>query len=388
MNEPSGQSKEHDMRIATIAAPIATAILATVAGALPQAAQAQGIARDIPADIKPVPSGPAVPLAQMQASCDANAVGRTAAARKDEAYAPSPAGAATVLAKIKPIFAGFAPNGFETRTGGTVFTPNYGMPANMHPWNFHVLAYPYGCLSNGKFTRNGHYAFSAYITINDGLHHGPYLVPFKFTPDSANGDGAGEDSQFGFYKLLDEWLTDGLPQPKNGFFHIRGEHADIYWFTRGGQLPYAYVSREEFLRKQIGILQTGAAHTRKDMTRTYTSSGQPVDHATINSVVAMQYAKPTARYQQLLEQPAAWLQQPAFVRMNYEMVYEFLEASQVASGVQVPIKPSPNYLDKSKAAGEPQYIVIRLGNQAKRGEYYPLRDLIEQNAEVFKALVK
>ena len=40
------------------------------------------------------------------------------------------------------------------------------------------------------------------------------------------------------------------------------------------------------------------------------------------------------------------------------------------------------------AAGEPQYIVIRLGNQAKRGEYYQLRDLIEQNAEVFKSLVK
>ena len=74
--------------------------------------------------------------------------------------------------------------------------------------------------------------------------------------------------------------------------------------------------------------------------------------------------------------------------MNYEMVYEFLEASQVASGVGVPIKPSPNYLDKSKAAGEPQYIVIHLRNQAKRGEYYPLRDLIEQNEEVFKALVK
>ena len=89
------------MRIATIAAPIATAILATVAGALPQAAQAQGIARDIPADIKPVPSGPAVPLAQMQASCDANAVGRTAAARKDEAYAPSPAGAATVAVLVR-----------------------------------------------------------------------------------------------------------------------------------------------------------------------------------------------------------------------------------------------------------------------------------------------
>lgn len=361
----------------------AALVLAACACLLPQGANAQ-----VPHDIKPVPSGSAVPLAQMQASCDANAVGRTAAARKDDAYAPNAAGAAAVLAKIKPIFAGFAPNGFETRTGGTVFTRNHGMPANMHPWNFHVLSYPYGCLSNGKFFKDGHYGFSAYVTINDGLHHGPYRLPDKFTPDSPNGDGTGEDSQFGFYTLLDDWLVDGLPQPKNGYFHIRGEYTDTYWFTRGGQLPFAYVSREEFLRKQIGILQAGATHTRSDMTRGYTGAGQPVDHATINSILATTYEKPMARYQQLLKQPAAWLQQPAIVRMTYEAGYEFLDASQVGSGVQVPVKPSPNYLDKAKAAGEPQYIVIRLGNQAKRGEYYQLRDLIEQNAEVFKSLVK
>ena len=68
--------------------------------------------------------------------------------------------------------------------------------------------------------------------------------------------------------------------------------------------------------------------------------------------------------------------------------YEILDESKVDSRVLVPIKPDPNYLDDSKAPGEPQYIVIYMKNSHRRGEYYQLRDLIEQNAEVFKALVK
>lgn len=359
----------------------ASAVTASVATA---AAPAQ------PDDIKPVPSGPAVPLAQMEANCDTSAVGRTAAAHRDEAYNPGPAGAATVLAKIKPIFAGFAPNGFETRTGGTVFTPDYGMPANMHPWNFHVLGYPYGCLSNGKFTKDEHYAFSAYITINNGLHYGAYRLPTDFNPNSPNGDGAGEDSRFGFYWLLDEWLTNGLPQAKDGYFHIRDAYEDTYWFTRGGQLPFEYVSREEFLRKQIGIVQTTLAYERSELEQNYAAAGQRLDDATVASMFGAMYQKPLVRYQQLLKQPTAWLQQQAIVRINPEgqdSGYEFLDASQVGPDVRVPVKPAPTYLDKSKAAGEPQYLVIRLGNEFKRGEYYQLRDLVEQNVDTFKALV-
>lgn len=364
---------------------LSAVVLAACVCALPQAAMAQ-----TPGDIKPVPSGPAVPLAEMRARCDASAVGRTAAARRDDAFNPGVAGAAAVLAKIRPIFAGFAPNGFETRVGGTVFTPEYGMPAYMRPWNVHVLSYPYSCLSNGRFSQDTHYAFSAYITINNGLDRGPYRLPFDYNPESRNGDGTGEDSEFGFYKLWDEWLVGGLPQAKDGYFHIRGEYGDTYWFTRGGQLPFAYVSREEFLRKQIGILQTGLAYTRTDMARTYAAAGQRPDDAAINNVLAAMYQNPIARYQQLLKQPAAWLQQPAIVRMGTsagEASYEFLDASPIGSGVQVPIKPNPTYLDASRAAGAPQYLVIRMDNQHKRGEYYQLRDLIERNVDVFKSLV-
>src|SRR5690606_23758315 len=149
-----------------------------------------------------------------------------------------------------------------------------------------------------------------------GLHHGAYRLPDDFNPDSPNGDGAGEDSRFGFYRLLDEWLVDGLPQAKDGYFHIRDEYEDTYWFTRAGQLPFAYVSREEFLRKQIGIVQSALAHERGEMERSYAAAGQRIDDATIERVFGPLYEKPLARYQQLLTQPAAWLQQQAIVRIN------------------------------------------------------------------------
>lgn len=344
----------------------------------------------IPSDVKPVPSGPAVPLAEMQAKCDPSLVERTAALRTDAAYNPRVGGAAEVLAKVRPIFEGFAPNGFETRTGGTVFTTEYGMLANMRPWNFHVLGYPYSCLSNGKLYKNSHYAFSAYLTINDGLDRGAYRLPTDYNPDSTNGDGTGEESKFGFYKLRDEWLVDGLPQAKNGYFHFRGEDEDTYWFTRDGQLPFAYVSREEFLRKQIRILQAGLPHDRRGMTSTYTAAGLPVDQAALDRILGPIYEKPLARYEQMLQQPAAWLQQQAIVRLNGtidEVSYEFLDASQLGFGVQVPVKPNPGYLDPSRPSGTPQYLVLTLKNQHKRGEYYQLRERVEQNVDVFKSLV-
>ena len=361
---------------------IGAAVLATCTCMLPEVARAQA------RDITPVPSGAAVPLAQMQASCDAGAVGRTAGARKDDAFSPGVAGAAAVLAKIKPIFAGFAPNGFETRTGGTVFASEDGMPAYMRPWNFRVLSYPYSCLSSGKFTKDTHYGISAYISINTGLHRGAYRLPTDFDP--GNQHARSEDSQFGFHRLLDEWLVNGLPQAEDGYVHIRGEYEDTYWFTRGGQLPFDYVSREEFLRKQIGIVQKALAHERAEMERNYAASGQRLDDATFDRIFDPLYKKPLARYEQLLKQPAEWLQQQAIVRMNPEgrdMTYEFLKASQVRPDVGVPVKPNPAYLDTSRPAGAPQYLVVRLGNAYKRGEYYQLRDLVEQNVEIFKALV-
>lgn len=337
-------------------------------------------------DIRPVPSGPAVSLQQMQAACDATLVDRTAGDHRADPYNPAVAGAAAVLARIRPIFAAFAPNGFETRTGGTVFNPNYGMPANMQPWNFHVLAYPYSCLSSGRVDLNDHYAISAYITINDGLGHGPYTVPDDFSPEGYNSD----DTMLGFHRLQHEWLVDDLPQARNGFFHISSDYQDIYWFTRGGQLPYSYVSREEFLRKQLSILQSALAHERSEMQRNYAAMGQPFDESVVATIYGPLYQKPIARYQDLLTQPTAWLQQPTLVHVNMsgeDYGYVFLDTMQPGEEVYVPVKPNPDYLDASKAAGEPQYIVIRLSNDQKRGEYFLLRDQIEQNIDMFKSLV-
>lgn len=333
-----------------------------------------------------VPEGPAVPLQQMQSACDPDLVSRTAGQRKDDTYNPGLAGAAAVLEKLRPVFTGFAPNGFETRTGGTVFSANYGMPDNMQPWNFHVLAYPYSCLSNGSFDRDGHYAFSAYITINDGLDHGAYTLPDDYIPDGYET----EDTMFGFYRLHEDWLVDGLPEARNGYYHFSSDDRDIYWFTRDGQFPFSYVSREEFLRKQISIKQAAMAHDRKKMEESYTAIGQPFDASQFEDLFRTLYQGPIDRYEALLKQPATWLQQPAIAQLDWngdDAGYVILDAVPPGEYALVPVKPNPGYLDASKALGEPQYIVIRLDNQSQRGAYFQLRERIEQNVEVFRSLV-
>lgn len=75
------------------------------------------------------------------------------------------------------------------------------------------------------------------------------------------------------------------------------------------------MTREEFLRKQIGIVQTALAHERGEMERTYAAAGRQLDDETVVSVFGAMYQKPLVRYQ-LLTQPAAWLQQQAIVRIN------------------------------------------------------------------------
>ncbi len=368
---------------------------ATPGSAMTDAAPAQAATPTVhalPADIKPVPSGPAVPLAKMQASCDVNAVGRTRAARKDPAFNPGLPGAAAVLAKIKPVFAGFAPNGFETEASGSLPVDVTALqPAYMRPWVYAVGSLPYGCHSNGKFFKDTHYGFHAFINVNYSMGEGPFSLPPDFDPNSENGDGTSQDAKLGFFRLRSDWLANGLPRATNGYFHIPGEYTDSYWFTRGGQLPFAYVTRGEFLRKQIDILQVGLADEQRRQESAYTAAGQQPNRARIDPILDYSYRKPIANYQKLLTMPVSWLQQKAILSPSASAAdasYEILDESKIDSRVLVPIKPDPDYLDKSKAPGEPQYIVIYMKNSHRRGEYYQLRDLIEQNAEVFKALVK
>src|SRR5690606_3303883 len=114
------------------------------------------------------------------------------------------------------------------------------------------------------------------------------------------------------------------------------------------------------------------------------------DASTFDDIYGLVYQKPIARYETLLRQPAAWLQQPTIAQVNQsgeDIGYIFLDTVRAGDEVYVPVKPSPDYLDASKAAGEPQYIVIRLTNDQRRGEYFQLRDQIEQNLEIFRSLV-
>jgi len=348
--------------------------------------------RSMPGNIKPVPTGPAVPLAQMQANCDKEAVMRTAAVRKETPYNPKFPGASAVQAKIKPVFADFAPNGFETEGGGIVYASSGSawQPAYMRPWGYAVSSHPYGCLSNGKFYKDSHFAIVAYVEINQGLGDGPYALPAHFDPNSENSDHYSEDAKLGFFRLYNHWLVNGLPQAKDGYFHVPDEYTDLYLFTRDGRLPFAYVTREEFLRKQIEILQVGMADERSKQERAFASAGQQPDYSRIDPILAYGYEKPIARYRQLLNQPAAWLQQPTIVRPNRgsdDASYEFFDAPPGGSDVLVPIKPDPTYLNPSKPAGAPQYLFVHLKNSHARGEYYQLRDLVERNVDTFKSLV-
>ncbi|MEI9905951.1 MAG: hypothetical protein WDN06_20120 [Asticcacaulis sp.] len=158
--------------------------------------------------------------------------------------------------------------------------------------------------------------------------------------------------------------------------------------------------REDFIRRQIGILQAGKAADQKrmaDAQKQWAASGikVPEDTAANNTKLwTMMYDEPAAYYQQLLQRPAAWLQQPSICLMgdgdgarDYSRC-DFLDAVQ--PGAQVPVRPNPAYFDRARPKSAPQYVVIDFRTSA---DVFPdatarMRTLIEQNADAFLALVK
>jgi hypothetical protein len=161
------------------------------------------------------------------------------------------------------------------------------------------------------------------------------------TPDENNTSGEG------FYSLKN------MPAEKDGCFYfeentslgfgINGKSRS-WLITNDGKLPYAYVSKKEFLEKQKLMLSKALAE------------------AAIGS--QQNYKNALSKIETLLKMPAADLSQPAIVRQDPHDYLSYLFTTDDDAFSKVLIKPNPGYFNAKLSRSSPQFFVVNVkGNE-------------------------
>jgi hypothetical protein len=198
-------------------------------------------------------------------------------------------------------------------------------------------------------------------------------VNMHFIGEAGNGDSSVGFSFLprGYYQLKDKIA---LPQANaEGIQEFNfGDGTTVWWLTRPGALPFRFVTRREFLNKQIAILQSKA------------SPGSGL----------------LAYYQRLLGEATddiAFVKQAPVPGLT-ESAYVFTTLEDRANRIYVTV--NPDYYDRSMSKSAPQHILIRLrhedmrflnrlGNGPRHLEsFQKLREIVRANLPEFRSMVK
>jgi hypothetical protein len=211
------------------------------------------------------------------------------------------------------------------------------------------------------------------VAIDVSLGNVSVQVNTSFVGEATNGDSAVGFSFMprGYYQRKDKTaLPEGNAEGIQEFNFADG--TTVWWLTRPGILPFRYVTRREFLQKQIEILQSRAGTS----------------------------ARRLAYYQALLsESPneVAIVKNIEVASLN-EYAYVFTTLSDRESRVFVSV--NPDYYDRRQPKSAPQHILIRLQhgsatllNSTGIGtrhleSFQKLREIVRANLAELRATVK
>jgi hypothetical protein len=192
------------------------------------------------------------------------------------------------------------------------------------------------------------------------------------------GEAVDDDSSVGFSYLPRGYyqLRDKIALPQASAEGIQefnfGDGTTVWWLTRAGALPFRFVTRREFLNRQIEIVRS----------RSTPSTGL------------------LAYYQRLLSDATddvAFVKQAQVPGLT-ESGYVFTTLEDRANRIYVTV--NPDYYDRSLSKAAPQHILIRLkradvaflngtGNGARHLESIEkLREIVRVNLPELRSMVK
>lgn len=231
---------------------------------------------------------------------------------------------------------------------------------------------------NGKKTKNSE-AVSSAIHVNPDGALGVWFreMPIYNERGVVSPEAAGS---LGFYALTPRECPNGkLPDSSKGHFIVQGINESYVWITYPGKLPYRYVTRKEFLEKQIALLEA----QRKER-----KPGDPQEF------LSTFFEKPLEAYRNDLKKDTAWLNAIAIVKP--EVIKDFSSTRYLYSRygfttltdpvMSVPILPNPAYYNRNLPKSSPQLMIIRTGRTDNFiGQNF--RKIVEENLGFFKSLL-
>lgn len=270
----------------------------------------------------------------------------------------------------------YVPTGVSSLFQGAYNSPQPLMPGNSYSYS--IIPLNYYC--EGTTIKTAHET-STYFQIGVNFFDAEIY-------DTAQGDRALAE---GFNVMMD------MPVEKDGYYFFREKDVTLgfgitgkstQWLvTYNGKLPYAYVTKKEFLEKRKQILsnqQVTSASGFNDVLKnieiekSYKEKEYKDDPEKLSRYLKMDYQSTKERYEKLLAEneknhkpaftkiesllrmPANELSQPAIVKEdpNDHLSYLFTDDNDPFG--EILIKPNPAYFNKKLPRSSPQFFWVHI----------------------------
>jgi len=235
----------------------------------------------------------------------------------------------------------YTPIGVEADYNGSYDRPDADVPVNLYNYNIYFLHY----ICEGNVIKTDHET-STSLTVSANRFD-PKIYE---KPDENNLPGEG------FYSIKK------MPVEKDGnyFFEEKASlgmgatgKSRTWLITRDNKLPFAYVTKKEFLEKQKNMLILA-------MPKAIEGSNQ-----NFKTKTEQDFKKALAKIESLIKMPSGEADQPAIVKQDPNDYLSFLFTTNDDPFSKVLIKPNPGYFNSKLPKSSPQFFVVNITGDDK-----------------------
>ena len=235
----------------------------------------------------------------------------------------------------------YSPIGVEADFNGSYDRPDTEVPVNIYDYNIYFLHY----ICVGNVIKTDHEtSTSLTVSVN------------RFDPKIYEKPDENNLPAEGFYSLKK------MPVEKDGNYFFE-ENASLgmgaagksrtWLITHDNKLPFAYVTKKEFLEKQKNMLLLAmpkAIESSRDNLKTKTEQD---------------FKKALAKIEILMKMPSSESDQPAIVKQDPNDYLSFLFTANDDPFSKVLIKPNSGYFNSKLPRSFPQFIVVNITGDDK-----------------------
>jgi len=235
----------------------------------------------------------------------------------------------------------YSPTGVEADYNGSYDRPDADVPVNNYDYNIYFLHY----YCEGNVLKTDHET-STSMTVSANRFDSKIYEK----PDENNLPPEG------FYSIKK------MPVEKDGNYYFE-ENASLgmgttgksrtWLITHDNKLPFAYVTKKEFLEKQKNMLLQA-------MPKAIAGSNQ-----NFKAKTEQDFKKALTKIETLLNMPSGESEQPAIVKQDPNDYLSFLFTTNEDAFGKVLIKPSPGYFNSKLPRSSPQFFVLNITGDDK-----------------------